>query len=78
MRPDVIILFSSVEFQASFFTLLFHLHQEALKSSSLSAFGVLSSAYLRLLIFLPEILIPAGDPSSLAFHMMFSTYKLNK
>ena len=31
MRPDAIILFLSVEFQASFFTLLFHLHQEALQ-----------------------------------------------
>ena len=47
-------------------------------SSLLSAIRVVSSAYLRLLIFLPEILIPACDSSSLAFHMMCSSYKLNK
>ena len=46
-------------------------------SSSLSAVRVLSSAYLRLLIFLPVILIPACVSSSLAFHMMDSAYRLN-
>ena len=39
---------------------------------------VVSSAYLRLLIFLPEILIPACASSSPAFLMMYSAYKLNK
>ena len=34
--------------------------------------------YLKLLIFLLTILIPACDSSSLAFHMMYSVYKLNK
>ena len=38
---------------------------------------VVSSAYLKLLIFLPEILIPACDSSSPAFHMVYSAYKLN-
>ena len=47
-------------------------------SSSLSAIRVVSSAYLRLLIFLPAILIPAGTSSSLAFLKMYSEYKLNK
>ena len=47
-------------------------------SSSLSAIRVVSSAYLRLLIFLLEILIPACASSSLAFLMMSSAYKLNK
>ena len=37
-----------------------------------------SSGYLRLLIFLPAILIPACASSSLAFHMTYSAYKLNK
>ena len=46
--------------------------------SLLSAIRVLSSAYLRLLIFLPAILIPAWASSSLAFCMMYSAYKLNK
>ena len=47
-------------------------------SSSLSAIRVVSSAYLRLLIFLLAILISACASSSLAFHMMYSAYKLNK
>ena len=47
-------------------------------SSSLSVIRVVSSAYLRLLLFLPTILTPACASSSLAFHMMYSAYKLNK
>ena len=39
---------------------------------------VVSSVYLRLLIFLPAILIPSCVSSSLAFHMIHSVYKLNK
>ena len=38
----------------------------------------MSSAYLRLLIFLMTILIPACASSNLTFHMMYSAYKLNK
>ena len=41
-------------------------------SSSLSAIRVVSSAYLRSLIFLPAILIPACVSSSPAFLMMYS------
>ena len=41
-------------------------------SSSLSATSVVSSAYLRLLIFLPAILIPACSSSSPVFLMTFS------
>ena len=41
-------------------------------SSSLSAIRVVSSAYLRLLIFLPATLIPACSSSSPAFHIMYS------
>ena len=70
--------FVNVEFQVSFFTLLIHPHQEDLSSSFFSAFRVVSSAYQWLLIFLLEILIPACDFSSLAFHMIHSPYKLNK
>ena len=47
-------------------------------SSSLSAIRVVSSAYLRLLIFLPAILISSCASSSLAFHMIHSAYKLNQ
>ena len=43
-----------------------------------SIIRVVSSAYLRLLIFLPEILIPACASSSPAFLMMYCAYKLNK
>ena len=39
---------------------------------------VVSSAYLRLLIYLPAILIPACASSSLALHMMYSVYKAIK
>ena len=47
-------------------------------SSSLSAIRVLSSAYLKLLIFLLAILIPAYASPSMAFCMVYSAYKLNK
>ena len=47
-------------------------------SSSLSAIRVVSSAYLRLLIFLLAILIRACVSSSPAFLIMYSAYKLNK
>ena len=47
-------------------------------SSLLSAIRVVSSAFLRLLIFLLAILIPACVSSSLAFHMMYTAYKSNK
>ena len=46
-------------------------------SSLLSAIRVVSPAYLRLLIFLLVILIPAYASSIAAFCMMFSAYKLN-
>ena len=46
--------------------------------SLLCATRVMSSAYLRLLILLLWILIPACALSSLAFCMMYSTQKLNK
>ena len=47
-------------------------------SSLLSVIRVVSSAYLKLLICLPEILIPACASSSPAFCMMYSAYKLSK
>ena len=47
-------------------------------SSSLYAIRMVLSAYLRLLIFLPEILIPVCASSSLAFCIMYSACKLNK
>ena len=50
----------------------------AVYSSLSSAIRVVTTAYLRLLIFLPAILIPACASSSPAFHMIYSVYKLNK
>jgi len=47
-------------------------------SSSLSAIRVVSSAYLRLLIFLPAILIPACASFNPAFRMMGSACTLSK
>ena len=47
-------------------------------SSLLSAIRVGSSAYLRLLMFLLAVLIPACAFSSPALLMMYSAYKLNK
>ena len=47
-------------------------------SSSLSVIRVVSSVYVRLLIGLPAVLIPACASSSLAFHTMYSAYELNK
>ena len=41
-------------------------------SSSLSAFSVVSSAYLRLLIFLPAVLIPGCASFILALYLMYS------
>jgi len=46
-------------------------------ATSLSAIRVVSSAYLRLLVFLLAILIPACASSSATFCMMCSTCKLN-
>ena len=51
---------------------LFTFIKRLFSSFSLSAIRVVSSAYLRLLIFLPTILIPACASSSPAFHMMYS------
>ena len=46
-------------------------------SSLLSAIRVMSYVYLKLLIFILVIFIPACASSSPVFHMMYSEYKLN-
>ena len=48
------------------------------KMEYLSFINIVKSAYLRLLIFLPAILIPACASSSPVFLMMYLAYKLNK
>ena len=70
--------FSRSVMSASFFTLLSHFRQEALRFFLAFCHRVVSSVYLRLLIFLLAILIPACASSSPAFHMMYSAHKLNK
>ena len=62
----MIFSFLNVEFQARF-SLFFTLIKRFFSSSSLSAIRVISSAYLRLLVFLLAIMIPACDSSSWHF-----------
>ena len=77
MGPEAMILiFLMLSFKP--FSLYSFTFIKRLFNSSLSAIRVVSSAYLRLLILLPAILIPACVSSSLAFRMMYSAYKLNK
>ena len=79
MGPDAMIfVFWMLSFKPTFSLSTFTFIKRLYSSSSLSAIRVVSSAYLRLLIFLPAILIPAGASSSPAFLMMCSVYKLNK
>ena len=79
MGPDVTILvFWMLSFKPTFSLSSFTFIKRLFSSSSLYAITVVSSAYLRLLIFLPAILIPACSSSSPAFPMMYSAYKLNK
>ena len=70
--------FWMLNFKPAFSLSSFTLIKKLFSSSSLSAIRILSSAYVRLLIFLPAVLIPTCDSSSLEFHMMYSAYKLNK
>ena len=67
-----------LSFKPAFSLSSFTFIKRLFNSSSLSAISVVSSAYLRLLIFLPAILIPACALSSLAFHMIYSASKLTK
>ena len=79
MGPDAMILVSSMlSFKPTFSLSSFTFIKRLFSSSSLSAIMVVSSAYLRLSIFLLAILIPACASSSPGFLMMYSAYKLNK
>ena len=74
----MILVFWMLSFKPTFSLSSFTFIKRLFSSSPLSAIMVVSSAYLRLLIFLPAILIPACVSSSPAFLMMYSAYKLNK
>ena len=70
--------FWMLSFKPAFSVSSFIFIKRPFSSSSFSAIRVVSSAYLRLLLFLPAILIPACASFSLAFCVMYSAYKLNK
>ena len=74
----VILVFWMLSFKQFFHSSLSPSSRGSLVPLHFSAIRVLLFAYLRLLVFLPEILIPACDSSSLAFQMMYLPYKLNK
>ena len=74
---DMILIFWMTSFKPTF-SLCSFTFIKRLFSSSISAIRVVSSVYLRLLIFLQAILIPAFASASLAFHMMYFKDKLNK
>ena len=77
MRPDAMILvYWMLNFKPAFSPSSFTLIKRLFSSSALPAIRRVSSAYLRLLIILPVILIPAYDSSSPAFHMTYSAYEL--
>ena len=52
--------------------------QAMVEVMKIMAIRVVSSAYLKLLLFPLAILIPACASSSLAFCMMYSSFKFNK
>ena len=70
--------FWMLSFKPAFSLSSFTFIKRLFSSSLISAIRVMSSAYLKLLIFLPAILIPACVSYSPAFLMMYSAYKLNK
>ena len=73
----MILVFLMLSFKLVFSLSFFIFIKKLFSSSSLSTVRVVSSAYLRFLIFLLAILIPVSDSSSPVFHMMYSAYKPN-
>ena len=79
MGPEAMIfIFWILSFKPDFHSPLSTFIKRFFSSSSLSAIRVVSSEYLRLLIFLLAILIPTCTSSSPAFHIVYSACKLNK
>ena len=74
--PDL--SFWMLSFKPTFSLSSFTFIKRLFSSSSFTAIRVVSSAYLRLVIFHPAILIPTCVSSSPVFLMMYSAYKLNK
>ena len=79
MELDAMIsVFWMLSFKPVFSLSCFTFIKRLFSSSLLSPTRVVSSAYLRLLLFLLAVLIPASASCSPAFHMMYSACKLNK
>ena len=79
MGPEVmILLFWMLSSKPAISLASFTFIKMLFSSFSLSAISVVSSAYLRLLLFLSAIFILACASSSPVFHLMYSVYKLNK
>ena len=79
MGPDAMIFVLWIlSFKPTFSLFSFTFIKRLFSSSSLSAIRVVSSTYLRLLLFLLAILIPASASSNPSFLLMYSAYQLNK
>ena len=74
----MIFIFWMLSFKPTFPLSPFIFIKRLFSSSLLSAIRVISSAYLRLLILLRAILIPACASSSVAFHVMDSAHKFQQ
>ena len=77
-QDAMILFFWILSFKSSFSLSSFTFIKRVFSSSSLSSIRVVSSAYLRLLIYLRAVLIQVCDLTSSIFHMLFCVYKLNK
>ena len=74
----MILVFWMLSLKPTFSLSSFTFIKKLFSSSLLSAIMVVSSAYLRLLVFLLSVFIPAWASPSLAFSMTYSAYELNK
>ena len=74
----MILVFRMLSFKPAFSLSPFTFIKRLFGYSLFSAIRMVSFKYLKLLIFLLVVLIPACDSSSLSFHLMYSAYKLNK
>ena len=74
----MILVFLILSFKPAFSLSSLYLIERFFSSSSLSPIRVVSSAYLRFLVLLPVVLIPACNSSVLALLMICFTCKFNK
>ena len=72
----MILVFWMLSFKPAFTLSSFTFIKSLFSCFSLSAIRIVSSVYLRLLIFLPSILIPVCALSSPAFYMMYYNFFL--